>query len=191
MFEVRLSTTALCQLLTHCAATGDQLLCSLTLYEEDEEGLGEGVVTRSQKAQCKTPLQRSKVSLPVKIVRLLVSDLRSHLEEEEESGSEGSGEDGVGGMEALLQAEEPRLEPEESEDDPDFHDDPLLQLDMRVSVWAGLLLVCAVVIVTHTQTYLVQYLKELCQLPFFTSTIKPHLRAHETHILQTAGVYLN
>ena len=130
VFEVHLSTMALCQLLTHCAAAGDQHMCSLTLYEEGV-GQGEGVVTRSQR---RGSLQRSKVTLPVKIVRLLVSDLQSHLEEADEGSEEGEEGDGVRAMEALLQAEENCQESEESEDDPDFHDDPLLQLDLHVSM---------------------------------------------------------
>lgn len=49
VFETRLSTMALCQLLTHCVTTGDQVLCSLTI-EEEEVATGDGVVTRSQRA---------------------------------------------------------------------------------------------------------------------------------------------
>lgn len=50
-FETRLSTMALCQLLTHCVTTGDQVLCALTMEEEEEEvATGNGVVTRSQRA---------------------------------------------------------------------------------------------------------------------------------------------
>ena len=79
--------------------------------------------------------ERSKVTLPVKILHLIVSDLQSHLEataaseEEEEDGSE-EGE-GVREMEALLRSEEGQWE--ESEDDHDFCKDPLLQLDMQAS----------------------------------------------------------
>lgn len=189
MLEVRLSTTALCQLLSHCAASGDQHLCSLTLYEEGV-GLGEGVVTRSQRRA--GSVQRSKVTLPVKIVRLLVSDLQSYLEAAEEGsegGSEGE-EDGVGGMEALLQAEEDCQESEESEDDPDFHDDPLLQLDMHVSV-SLVPLVPVTTLTPPLQTHLVQYLKELCCLSFFSSSVQPHLRPHELHTLQAAGITLH
>lgn len=149
VFETRLSTVALCQLLTHCVTTGDQTLCTLSVQEE-EIAVEEGVVTRSRRAAGKllwpvgmvchllhTPAspQRTQVPLPVKIMRLLVSDLQSHLEAEADSeGSESSGGEEEGGnvrsMEALLHSEEGQWE--ESEDDPDLQDDPLLQLDVQV-----------------------------------------------------------
>lgn len=177
---------ALCQLLTHCVTTGDQVLCALTL-EEEELATGNGVVTRSRRAAGNTvashctsyvhlsgpaSMQRSKVSLPVKIVHLLVADLQSHLEavaEDTQSDSSGDGEEETGSvkrMEALLHLNEEQWE--ESEDDPDLQDDPLLQLDI--------------------QAHLVQYLQELWLMSYFSSAIKPHLRPHELLALQSAGV---
>lgn len=188
VFETRLSTMALCQLLTHCITTGDQVLCSLTI-EEEEVATGDGMVTRSQRAAGNTgsvaspslslyttsrpaSLHTTKVSLPVKIVRLLVADLQSQLEaecEETQSDSSADGEEDTGcvkRIEALLRSDEEQWE--ESEDDPDLQDDPLLQLDL--------------------QTHLVQYLQELRMVSYFISTIKPHLRPHELQALQSAGV---
>ena len=49
LFETRLSTVALCRLLSHCVTTGNQLLCSV-MVEEEESGSGFGVRTRAQKA---------------------------------------------------------------------------------------------------------------------------------------------
>lgn len=109
----------------------------------------------------------------MKIVRLLVADLQSHLEavaEDTHSDSSGDEEEEDAGcvkrIAALLHSDEEQWE--ESEDDPDLQDDPLLQLDM--------------------QTHLVQYLRELCLVSYFTSTVKPHLRPHELRVLQSAGV---
>lgn len=109
----------------------------------------------------------------MKIVRLLVADLQSHLEavaeEDTHSDSSGDGEEDAGcvkTMEALLHLNEEQWE--ESEDDPDLQDDPLLQLDI--------------------QAHLVQYLQELWLISYFSSAIKPHLRPHELLALQSAGV---
>ena len=48
-YDTRISTVALCQLLSHCVSTGNQLLCGLLIEEEEEDGAA-GVKTRSQKA---------------------------------------------------------------------------------------------------------------------------------------------
>lgn len=51
IFETRLSTMALCDLLRHCVATSDQILCGLTLHEDIISDMsGVGVVTRSQRS---------------------------------------------------------------------------------------------------------------------------------------------
>lgn len=50
---------ALCQLLTHCVTTGDQVLCALTLEEEEELSTGNGVVTRSRRAAGNTVASHS------------------------------------------------------------------------------------------------------------------------------------
>ena len=47
-FETRLSTMALCQLLSHCVAMGNRLLCGV-LVEEEEVCVSGGVQTRAQK----------------------------------------------------------------------------------------------------------------------------------------------
>ena len=74
----------------------------------------------------------------MKIVRLLVSDLQSHLEaaaDSEEDTQSDSGEEAAGdsgrGLEAILHAVEEE-QWEETEEDPDLQSDPLLQLDMQV-----------------------------------------------------------
>ena len=46
---MRLSTVALCRLLTHCVTTGDQLLSTLCV-EEEEVAMDDGVMTRAQRA---------------------------------------------------------------------------------------------------------------------------------------------
>lgn len=81
--------------------------------------------------------QRSKVILPVKILHLLVSDLRSYLEVATASeGTETDDDDDDGykvrEMEALLRSEEGQMEQEDIEDDPDINNDPILQLDIQV-----------------------------------------------------------
>ena len=77
----------------------------------------------------------------MRIVRLLVSDLQSLLEEvgegeegDTESDDSGGEDCGLRGLEALLQSGEEQWA--ESEEDPDLQDDPLLQLDVQVgSIW--------------------------------------------------------
>ena len=129
--------------------------------------------------------------LPVKIIRLLVSDLQSLLEatasseEGSECSAEGEEREEVREMEALLRSEQGQWE--EPEDDPDFYGDPLLQLDLQVgqggfhSYHPHVLL---------TQAHLVQYLQEICQLSSFSS-MRPHLRPHELVTLSSAGICVN
>ena len=81
--------------------------------------------------------EKMGVPLPVKILRLLLSDLQAHVEasaDTDEEGSECSGEEEademVKDMEALLKSEDGQWE--EPEEDPDLHGDPMLQLDMQV-----------------------------------------------------------
>ena len=79
--------------------------------------------------------RKTAIPLPVKIVRLLVSDLQSHLEASAESeGSECSaeeeGNEEVREMESLLTSEDG--ESEEFDKDPELHGDPLLQMDLQV-----------------------------------------------------------
>ncbi|CAI8007574.1 Importin-9 [Geodia barretti] len=172
-FETRLSTVALCQLLSHCVTTGNNLLCSVVVEEEEDNGCGLGVQTRAQKTAAGVT-RKTAIPLPVKIVRLLVSDLQSHLEASAESeGSECSaeeeGNEEVREMESLLTSEDG--ESEEFDKDPELHGDPLLQMDL--------------------QAHLVKYLGDICQLPSFSSSIRPHLRPYELVTLHSAGIHTN
>ena len=46
-------------------------------------------------------------------------------------------------------------------------------------------------ITSAPQAHLVQYLQGLSQLSFFCSAVRPHLKPHELHTLQTVGVNIN
>jgi hypothetical protein len=140
---------------------------------EEDNGCGLGVQTRAQKTAAGVT-RKTAIPLPVKIVRLLVSDLQSHLEASAESeGSECSaeeeGNEEVREMESLLTSEDG--ESEEFDKDPELHGDPLLQMDL--------------------QAHLVKYLGDICQLPSFSSSIRPHLRPYELVTLHSAGIHTN
>jgi hypothetical protein len=86
--------------------------------------------------------RKTAIPLPVKIVRLLVSDLQSHLEASAESeGSECSAEEEeVREMESLLTSEDG--ESEEFDKDPELYGDPLLQMDLQVCMYMCIVWLC-------------------------------------------------
>ena len=99
VYEARVSTVALCQLLSHCLRTGDQRLGSIVIEGEDPvingDGRG-GVLERSGMTTADTfthagirTRSRSRAEakpvttafpLPVKLFKLLIGDLQAQLE---------------------------------------------------------------------------------------------------------------
>ena len=112
-----MSILALCRILTHCITTGDDRLTKITVRAENinctSHQFGEshcvmsqhvcsrhsylinheGIQTRSQRAALSSQQQWTEVLLPVKIVKLLVSDIQNILESQappEEDGDRDS-----------------------------------------------------------------------------------------------------
>lgn len=94
VFEMRVSTLALCKLLSHCITSGDERLSKIMVQGEEVPSTGEGIQTRSSRQAA--PQQWTEVPLPVKLVKLLIGDLQNLLEvqgagREGESSSEAGG----------------------------------------------------------------------------------------------------
>ncbi|XP_019850616.1 PREDICTED: importin-9-like [Amphimedon queenslandica] len=182
-YEQRLSTIALCQLLSHCINTGDQRLNSIAVVEEEIPLTSDGIVTRSKKVSAGQSWTR--VPLPAKLLKVLIGELQSQIEgsEEEDNGDDEDpwsggggreeGEDDEGGddmindLEVLLgDVGTIGLEEEEEDDDPDLKDEELLKIDLH--------------------SHLVHYLTELSYQPCFPSLLH-HLSPYEKQTLGAVG----
>ncbi len=77
-----MSSLALTHILTHTLTTSDSRLTSLVVRGEEVCPVeGAGVITRSRRSQI--PIQYNEVSVPVKIVKLIIGDIQNILEIEE------------------------------------------------------------------------------------------------------------
>lgn len=76
MYESRVSTLALCQLLSHCVVTGDQRLTEL--HVEDSQ-----IHVHSMRGAEDRPHKMTHVQLPVRVLKLLIHDLQSNAKTEE------------------------------------------------------------------------------------------------------------
>lgn len=175
-YEQRVSTVALCQLLSHCLNTGDQRLNNILVVEEEAPNHTEGVLTRSKKASSGD--RWTQTPLPVKLMKVLIAELRSQIEEEEEDDNDEDDEeddtwssdvqvgDMVNSLEELFHNGMGVDQEEDEDDDPDLKDEALLKINLH--------------------SHLVQYFVELCHHSCFQSLL-PHLSAYEKQLLNTVG----
>lgn len=116
VYENKISTLSLCQLLSYCISTGDQRMTEILVSGAKED------------TACS-----HQVHLPVKILKLLIQELQQHtqqtdpLEGEEEEGLDGT-------LERLLAGAACVEQQWETEDDPDVLADPIMQLDIQAHV---------------------------------------------------------
>jgi hypothetical protein len=184
-YQQRISTIALCQLLSHCVATGDHRLNNILVMEEEIASVNDGIVTRSKR--CLSEQKFIQVPLPVKLLKVLIGDLRSQLENEDQQDDDDDDdydednpwEDGGTGEEVgMVDCLEMLLSNNKSNafgagydfddvcDDPDLKDEELLKINL--------------------QTHLVQYLTEFSQQPCFPSLFL-HLSQYEKETLNAVG----
>jgi len=179
-YEAKVSIMAIAKLLQHGVNTNDSRLTEITVKGDQIHNAG-----RSTRSSAK-PEQWTEIPLLAKLLKLLVNEMQSVIEEvedceEDEDSDEGwedsqdsqdsdssfsagpSGDRKIDLSKLLAPAEEYLDEAEE--EDPDCKTDPLYSVDLK--------------------QYLITFLREFCVQPYFAEHFAGHLSGGEQQTLRT------
>ncbi|XP_066017141.1 importin-9 isoform X1 [Pocillopora verrucosa] len=186
VYDSKVSTMALCNVLQFFVNTGDKRLSSIIVKGERIFQQDEGIRTRSRAA--KAPEQWTLIPVPVKLFKLIINELGTLLEsatagDEHEDGDSDDGEEGwedVNDEEEGIDASGSPFAPasdylgfdqedfeDEDDDDPEIKSDPIYTLDL--------------------QSHLIKFLQTFAQQQCYPSYLQA-LNAQERHTLSKIGI---
>lgn len=176
-YESKVSIIALAKLLQHGVNSNDSRLTEIMVKGDQVHSTATGRTTRS-KAQ---PEQWTSVPLLAKLLKLLINEMQSAIEEVEDCEDDNESDegweddsqdsdasvptgDGKIDLSKLLAPAEDYLEDDE-EDDLDCKNDPLFALDLK--------------------QYMLNFLREFCRQPYFGDHFAGHLNPQEQQTLRS------
>jgi len=186
VYDSKVSTMALCNVLQFFVNTGDKRLSSIIVKGERIFQQDEGIRTRSRTA--KAPEQWTLIPVPVKLFKLIINELGTLLEsaaasDEHEDGDSDEGEEGWEDVDDEEEAIDVSASPfapasdylgfdadefeDEDEDDPEIKNDPIYSLDL--------------------QNHLIKFLQTFAQQECYPSYFQA-LNAQERHTLSKIGI---
>lgn len=187
VYDSKVSTMALCNVLQFFVNTGDKRLSSVIVQGERVFQHDEGIRTRSRAA--KVPEQWTMIPVPVKLFKLIINELGTLLESAAAGGAneEGDSDDGEEGWEEVDDEEEtieagsgsvfaPASDylgfdmddvEDEDDDDPEIKNDPIYVMDLQ----------------NHLIKFLQTFAQQQCYPTYFQA-----LNAQERHTLSKIGV---
>lgn len=187
VYDSKVSTVALCNVLQFFVNTGDKRLSSIIVKGERIFQQDEGIRTRSMAA--KAPDQWTMIPVPVKLFKLIINELGTLLEStaaghENEDGDSDDGEEGWEDVdddeEAIEASSGSPFAPasdylgfdvddmeDEDEDDPEIKNDPIYVLDLQ----------------NHLIKFLQTFAQQQCYPTYFQA-----LNAQEKHTLSKIGI---